>query len=301
MVIGQCLVYAPAFTAAFVAGNGLFRIIDREPLIASPNITNKSRKPDNRNDIEYKSIDFRYPTRPETQILKGLNLKINEGQTIALVGPSGCGKSTLIQLLQRFYDPERGRIHIGLDEISSEIPLNDLRTKLSIVSQEPVLFNRSIAENIAYGRESGDVPMNQIIEAARIANVHNFIAALPLVKHSHSSDKERTRLFISFFVAFCQQGYHTVLGSKSAQLSGGQKQRVAIARALLRNPKILLLDEATSALDLQSEQVRDALLIRVNFQWKRTKLKKEILMSILMVFRLFNKHWTRLDVDAHVS
>lgn len=193
MVIGQCLVFAPAFTAAFVAGNRLFRIIDREPLIASPNIANKSRKPDNGNDIEYKSIDFRYPTRPETQILKGLNLRINEGQTIALVGPSGCGKSTLIQLLQRFYDPERGRIHIGLDEISSEIPLNDLRTKLSIVSQEPVLFNRSIAENIAYGCESGDVPMNQIIEAARIANVHNFIAALPLVKHTRTPTTRRER------------------------------------------------------------------------------------------------------------
>lgn len=181
------MVFAPAFTAAFVAGHRLFRIIDREPLILSPTIANKSRKPDHKNNIDYKSIEFRYPTRPEVQILKGLNLKINEGQTIALVGPSGCGKSTLVQLLQRFYDPERGRIHIGLDEISSDITLNDLRCKLSIVSQEPVLFNRTIAENIAYGSNSSDITMNQIIEATRIANIHNFIAALPLVTISNTS------------------------------------------------------------------------------------------------------------------
>lgn len=192
MIIGQSLVFAPAFTAAFVAGNRLFRIIDREPLIASPNISNKSRKPDHGNNIDYKSIDFRYPTRPETQILKGLNLKIDEGKTIALVGPSGCGKSTLIQLLQRFYDPERGRIHIGLDEISSDITLNDLRNKLSIVSQEPVLFNRTIAENIAYGCDPNEITLNQIIEVARIANIHNFIAALPLVR-------DRNFIVLNFF------------------------------------------------------------------------------------------------------
>lgn len=181
MVLGQSLVFAPSFTTAFVAAHRIFKIIDREPLIDSPNVANKSRLPDTGNNIEYKRIDFRYPTRPDVQILNGLNLKIAEGQTIALVGPSGCGKSTLIQLLQRFYDPEHGRIHIGLDEISSEISLNNLRSKLSIVSQEPVLFDRTIAENIAYGDNSRDVSMNEIIEAATIANVHNFIAALPLV------------------------------------------------------------------------------------------------------------------------
>lgn len=173
--------FAPSFTTAFVAAHRLFKIIDREPLIDSPNVSNKSRLPDTGNNIEYKRIDFRYPTRPDIQILKGLDLNVVEGQTIALVGPSGCGKSTLIQLLQRFYDPEHGRIHIGLDEISSDISLNNLRSKLSIVSQEPVLFDRTIAENIAYGNNLQNITMSEIIEAAKIANVHNFISALPLV------------------------------------------------------------------------------------------------------------------------
>lgn len=164
-----------------MAAERLFNIIDREPLIVSPNIANKSRLPDVGNNIEYKRIDFRYPTRPDVQILNGLDLNIAEGQTIALVGPSGCGKSTLSQLLQRFYDPEHGRIHIGLDEISSDISLNNLRSKLSIVSQEPVLFDRTIAENIAYGDNSRRVTIDEIIEVAKIANVHNFIAGLPLV------------------------------------------------------------------------------------------------------------------------
>lgn len=185
MVLGQSLVFAPSFTTAFVAAHRLFKIIDREPLIDSPNIANKSRLPDNGNNIEYKRIDFRYPTRPDVQILKELDLSISAGQTIALVGPSGCGKSTLIQLLQRFYDPEHGRIHIGLDEISSDISLDKLRSKLSIVSQEPVLFDRTIAENIAYGDNSRDVTIIEIIEAAKIANVHSFISALPLVYCGH--------------------------------------------------------------------------------------------------------------------
>lgn len=191
VVLGFSLVFVPSFTAAFVAAERLFKIIDREPLILSPNIANKSRLPDVGNDIEYKRIDFRYPTRPNVQILNGLNLNIAEGQTIALVGPSGCGKSTLSQLLQRFYDPEHGRIHIGLDEISSDISLNNLRSKLSIVSQEPVLFDRTIAENIAYGDNSRRVTIDEIIEVAKIANVHNFIATLPLVIRTPSFENTK--------------------------------------------------------------------------------------------------------------
>lgn len=167
IVMSQSLIFIPSFTAAFVGAFRVFQIIDRVPMISSPTVANKSRKPDKNNNIEYKKIDFRYPTRPDVQILKDFNLDVIEGKTIALVGPSGCGKSTCIQLLQRLYDPERGRIHIGLDEISSDISLKDLRSKLSIVSQEPVLFEKTIAENIAYGDNSRDVSMDEIMAAAR--------------------------------------------------------------------------------------------------------------------------------------
>lgn len=181
LVLGQFLVFAPSFTAALVAVQRLFKIIDREPNLVSPVIANKTRKPDKGNNLHYKQLDFRYPTRPEIQVLSDLNLHIFEGKTVALVGPSGCGKSTCIQLLQRLYDPEQGRVYIGLDEISTDVSLHDLRSKLSIVSQEPVLFDRTIAENIAYGCDDKEVSMNNIIEAAKMANVHNFIASLPLV------------------------------------------------------------------------------------------------------------------------
>lgn len=181
LVLGQFLVFAPSFTSALVAAQRLFKIIDREPNVVSPLVANKTRKPDKGNNLHYKQIDFRYPTRLDTQILSDLNLHIFEGKTVALVGPSGSGKSTCVQLLQRLYDPELGRIYIGLDEISGDLALNDLRSKLSIVSQEPVLFDRTIAENIAYGYIEKDIAMADIIEAAKMANVHNFIASLPQV------------------------------------------------------------------------------------------------------------------------
>lgn len=145
------------------------------------------------------------------------------------MGPSGCGKSTIIQLLERFYDPLKGKVSIDNQNIRS-ITLESLRGHLGIVSQEPNLFNNTIGENIAYGDNTRQVSKDEIIEAAKNANIHNFISSLPL-------------------------GYDTPLGDKGTQLSGGQKQRIAIARALVRNPKILLLDEATSALDAESEKI----------------------------------------------
>ncbi|XP_055296579.1 multidrug resistance protein homolog 65-like [Sitodiplosis mosellana] len=228
--MSHSLVHIPSLTAAFVGAHRIFQIIDRTPQIKSPIIQYKQEKPNNNNRITYNKIYFRYPTRPDVQILENFNLDVMEGRTIALIGSSGCGKSTCIQLLQRLYEPQHGRIHIGLDEISRDVTIKDLRSKLSIVSQEPVLFDRTIAENIAYGDNSRKVSMGEIRNAARMANVHNFINQLPM-------------------------GYETNVGNKTAQLSGGQKQRIAIARALIRNPKILLLDEATSALDVQSEQI----------------------------------------------
>ncbi|NXB33234.1 MDR1 protein, partial [Eulacestoma nigropectus] len=161
------------------------------------------------------------------QILKGLNLKVQTGKTIALVGASGCGKSTTVQLLQRFYDPDQGEITLDGRDIRT-LNTKWLRENIGIVSQEPVLFATTIAENIRYGRE--DISDAQIEQAAKEANAFDFISRLP-------------------------EKFNTMVGERGAQLSGGQKQRIAIARALARNPKILLLDEATSALDTQSESI----------------------------------------------
>jgi ATP-binding cassette subfamily B (MDR/TAP) protein 1 len=174
-------------------------------------------------------IYFAYPTRPNVTVLKGLNLSVMKGKTVALVGPSGCGKSTIIQLIERFYDPLEGNLVVDKEDIRN-IKLASHRSHLGIVSQEPNLFDRTIGENIAYGDNSRHVEKEEIIEAAKNANIHNFISSLPL-------------------------GYDTSLGEKGTQLSGGQKQRVAIARALIRNPPLLLLDEATSALDTESEKI----------------------------------------------
>lgn len=152
-------------------------------------------------------------------VLQDLTFAISQGQTIALVGSSGCGKSTCINFLERYYDCTAGHVAIDSKDVT-QITLKNLRSQMGIVSQEPSLFDRTIAENIAYGDNSIDIPMNEIIAAAKLANIHSFIASLPL-------------------------GYETRLGNKGTQISGGQKQRIAIARALIRNPRILLLDEAT--------------------------------------------------------
>ena len=161
------------------------------------------------------------------QILDGFNLKIEAGKTYAFVGPSGCGKSTVIQLLLRFYDPDSGEVHLGGKDIRS-LKVKWLRQHIGIVSQEPVLFDTTIAENIRYGKE--DATDDEVTQAAKNANAHDFISQLP-------------------------DRYDTFVGEGGTQLSGGQKQRIAIARALLNNPKILLLDEATSALDTESESI----------------------------------------------
>lgn len=133
-----------------------------------------------RANVEYAKIRFSYPTRPLSVVLRGLDLSILEGQTVALVGPSGCGKSTIVQLLERFYEASSGDITVDNNSIKS-VTLASLRSQLGIVSQEPNLFDRTIAENIAYGDNSRSVPVDQIVEAAKSANIHNFIASLPLV------------------------------------------------------------------------------------------------------------------------
>ncbi|XP_059614190.1 multidrug resistance protein homolog 49-like [Phlebotomus argentipes] len=226
-MMGIILIYAPNVNMALVSAQNILNLLDRKPKIyVTPN---PQKTIDINGKITFKDIKFRYPNRPKTQVLKGLSLQIPQGKTVALVGPSGCGKSTCIQLLLRFYDPESGRVKLDGTPIS-EFSLGRLRSYLGLVSQEPVLFDRTIAENIAYGDNSREVPMDEIIQAAKEAQIHSeFVSKLPL-------------------------GYETPLGSRGTQLSGGQKQRIAIARALVRKPKILLLDEATSALDAESEK-----------------------------------------------
>uniref|UniRef100_A0A182J704 ABC-type xenobiotic transporter n=1 Tax=Anopheles atroparvus TaxID=41427 RepID=A0A182J704_ANOAO len=228
-MLGQALAYAPNVNSAVLSAGRLMKLFDRTPRMHNPTTSYHSLSQRTEGDIKFTDVEFRYPTRPTVPVLQGLNLDIGKGQTVALVGPSGCGKSTCIQMLLRYYDPDNGKVDI--DGISStEYSLSRIRSHMGLVSQEPVLFDRTIAENIAYGDNTRDIPMAEVIDAAKMANIHEFIVNLP-------------------------KGYDTNLGSKGAQLSGGQKQRIAIARALVRNPRVLLLDEATSALDNQSEKI----------------------------------------------
>jgi ABC-type multidrug transport system fused ATPase/permease subunit len=185
-----------------------------------------------RGDVDFVAVDFKYPSRPEVPVLRGLTLSGSAGERIALVGPSGAGKSTVVSLLMRFYEPDAGRILID-GKPTTDYALRDLRGQMAVVPQEVILFGGTVAENIGYGRPGAT--REEIIEAARKANAHEFIARFP-------------------------EGYETIVGERGMRLSGGQKQRVAIARAILRDPVILILDEATSALDSESEQlVQEAL------------------------------------------
>ncbi|CAH2322072.1 multidrug resistance 1-like isoform X1 [Pelobates cultripes] len=228
MNVGQSSSLAPDFGKARVSSQRIMKLLDRKPLIDSYSEEGDSLSSFEGN-IEFKDVKFVYPTRPKVMVLQGLNVKVSKGQTLALVGSSGCGKSTSVQLLERFYDPMDGQVIAdGFD--TKSLNLKWLRSQMGIVSQEPMLFDCSIAENIQYGILGKDATQEEIEEAARAANIHTFIENLP-------------------------NGYNTRVGDKGAQLSGGQKQRIAIARALIRKPKVLLLDEATSALDTESEKI----------------------------------------------
>ncbi|XP_060634550.2 bile salt export pump [Anolis sagrei] len=231
--LGRASSYTPNYAKAKIAAARFFQLVDRIPQISV--YSDIGEKWDNfRGSIEFLKCTFTYPTRPDVKVLKSLSVSVKSGQTLAFVGSSGCGKSTCVQLLERFYDPDEGNVLIDGHD-TRKVNICFLRSKIGIVSQEPVLFDCSIAENIRYGDNTRDISMDKVIAAAKKAQLHDFVMSLP--------DK-----------------YETNVGAQGALLSRGQKQRIAIARAIVRDPKILLLDEATSALDTESEQTVQAAL-----------------------------------------
>jgi ATP-binding cassette subfamily B protein len=183
--------------------------------------------------VSFETVSFAYPGR--APVLRGFDLTIESGQRVGLVGYSGAGKSTVLALLQRFYDPQAGRILVNGQDIAL-VQQDSLRSGMAIVPQDISLFHRSVLENIRYGRP--EATEEQVLAAAEMANCRHFIEALP-------------------------EGFDTIVGDRGVKLSGGQRQRLAIARALLKDAPILLLDEATSALDSESERAIQAALDRL--------------------------------------
>jgi len=204
-----------------VASERVFSLIDIKPSILD--VPDAKSISEFKESIEFKDVSFKYEKSDD--ILRNVNLKINKGEIVALVGPSGAGKSTLVDLIPRFYDAVSGEILIDGTNVK-DVKAGELRKLMGIVTQETLLFNDTIRNNIAYG-ESG-ITLEKITESAMAANAHNFISKL-------------------------ENGYDTVIGDRGVKLSGGERQRLSIARALLKNPPILILDEATSSLDTESE------------------------------------------------
>ena len=206
------------------AAERLLELLAEQPTITAPPVLARLPRPV-RGQIAFEEVSFRYPTRPGQSALDRFSLEIEPGETVALVGPSGAGKTTVLQLLLRFYDPQAGVVRLDGVDIATTDPA-DLRSRLGLVPQEPMIFSANAWENIRFGRpDATDAEVRAAAEAASAG----FLDELP-------------------------RGFDTYLGAKGVMLSGGQRQRVAIARAILRDPAVLLLDEATSALDAESEQ-----------------------------------------------
>ncbi|XP_047314721.1 ABC transporter B family member 19-like [Impatiens glandulifera] len=232
--VAETVSLAPEIIRGGEAVGSVFSILDRQTKI-EPDDPESETVESIRGEIELRRVEFVYPSRPDVVVFKDFNLRIRSGHSQALVGSSGSGKSSVIALIERFYDPLSGKVMIDGKDIR-KLNLKSLRQKIGLVQQEPVLFAASIFENIAYGKEGATEA--EVTEAARAANVHTFVSALP-------------------------EGYKTPVGERGVQLSGGQKQRIAIARAVLKDPRVLLLDEATSALDAESECVLQEALERL--------------------------------------
>lgn len=236
--LGAFVFYAMMVGSAFATISEVYGELQRaagaterlmEMLHVTPDIIvpeQPSTIPATQTEITFSDIRFHYPSRPDQWALDGVNLTVTAGQSVALVGPSGAGKSTFFELLQRFYDPQSGTLNIGGVDITT-LSIEDLRRRIAIVPQQPILFSQNVWKNIRYGNV--DASDDEVIAAAKAAHAHEFIEQLP-------------------------EGYNSFLGERGVRLSGGQQQRLAIARAILKNPEILLLDEATSALDAESEK-----------------------------------------------
>ena len=244
--LGQTVVYVIILASAFAvlgevygdllraagATERLMELLGSRSPIVSPSNAVQAPAPIAGSAINFEAVTFHYPSRPAQAALTHFNLRVEPGETVALVGPSGAGKSTVFQLLLRFYDPLSGRIE--LDGVATrDMDLHELRQRIGIVPQDAVIFSSSALENIRYGKPGASD--DEVRAAAHAAFANEFITALP-------------------------EGYDTFLGERGVRLSGGQRQRIAIARAMLKNPPLLLLDEATSALDAESERMVQAAL-----------------------------------------
>jgi len=279
MAIGESSSMAPDATKAKNAVINIFTTIDKLPSIDSEYSKQRTKlSPASvEGTVQFRDVSFTYPTR-EGRVLSHFNLKVPAGSSVALVGSSGSGKSTIVQLLQRFYDPDSGVVSLDGHNLKS-LDVQWLRRQLGVVSQEPTLFNGTVADNIAYGKcafpnaDLGDLIEVQLYasdnaagaKAGDASRVSTGVQRVPAAIVQAAKDANAHD-----FITCMAEGYHTII--KPDSLSGGQKQRVAIARAILRDPPILLLDEATSALDNRSEQVVQEALDRLMALKRRTTI-----------------------------
>uniref|UniRef100_A0A0X3NT44 ABC transporter domain-containing protein n=1 Tax=Schistocephalus solidus TaxID=70667 RepID=A0A0X3NT44_SCHSO len=234
--VGRAASFLPDLKSANTGARKIMQILRRKSKLP----VDEGEEPEKpfKGAIEFRNLHFAYPDRKHTQVLQGFDHSVTSGSSVALVGQSGCGKSTILQLVLRFYEganiSEESGIFMDGQNIKNLAP-RWIRSNIGVVLQQSDLFDLTIRENIAFGDLSRDLSMDEIIAAARVAKIHEFIMSLP-------------------------EGYDTMVGIRGSQLSGGQRQRLAIARALVRKPVLLLLDEATSALDAENERaVQDAL------------------------------------------